>query len=133
MALWTAYLSGTRVIGSLDGDNVLDLCADGTGQWVNGAYIDMVSLTGMEFEWEVVENAAGRWNEPHLIIRSQRAAEYTIPSRIVHKKRDGSIFTSLYPVGNSINTPINPKPVVFTNTQDTAYQFSETTQTVCRE
>ncbi len=133
VAIWDAFLSDSRIIGELDGPNVLDLCSDHTGRWVHGSQVEISPLTGMTFEWEIKSSPAGSWNQPHLVMTSDEFASLTYGAHLIHRASDGTVYTVLYPVGGY--RPVTEgyeQPSIFTlNSNDFSYEFSETTDTMC--
>ena len=57
------FLSNTRVAGRVHLD---DYCSDGSGQiLIHGFNAD---FDGALFQWEVLPNPAGRWNQPRVLL-----------------------------------------------------------------
>ena len=134
-AIWDAFLGNTRVIGELDGPNVLDLCSNHTGKWLIGSDRELKPLTGMTFTWEVKTSVAGRWNEPHLVMTSDQFGSLIYGNHLIHITSADSLYTVLLPIGGL--TGGEPRPgreyqTIMTNqAQDHNYEFGDTSDTTC--
>ena len=58
------FLSNTRMVGS---PSITDYCSDGSGQIFVAPRI-YPAFDGALFQWEVLPNLAGRWNEPRVLM-----------------------------------------------------------------
>jgi hypothetical protein len=135
VVLWDAFLSNTRVIGEIDGPNILDLCADHTGKWIVGSHVELKALTGMTFTWELKGSVAGRWNEPQLVMTSDQFGSLIYGSHLIHLVNPTTIYTTLLPTAGLVSgkdKPGHPSHTVMTNQdKDYNYEFSDTTDTTC--
>lgn len=86
------------------------------------------------FDWEIEPSVAGRWNEPHLVMTSPDFDAFKVSSRSLHLNADGSVYAVLLPIGGfAKDLEIYPGPSIVTQIgNDIVYEFSNTTDTVCK-
>ena len=60
----SAFLSDSRIVGS---SSITDFCSDGSGRILVAPFGDS-DFDDALFQWEVLPNPAGRWNEPRVLM-----------------------------------------------------------------